>query len=506
MDAQTRTGLVEKSKKDREMTLTDQQETAIKSLTAGYGITPETQRDGGAMKVESLDPDMKSTTWGMDDFTIYPDLKAMGAMKANSTVEKYVIFTKHGRIGHSRFQPEIGVGDVNTPTMRQKTVNMKYIVDLKQQSMAINFAQTVEDARSVNEQDAMAVIAKTIEWAVFYGDADLTAEKGNDGAGLEFDGLAKLIDKHNHIDLRGQQLTPEVLNKAAVLIGRGFGVATDAYMPIGVKADFGNQFLGAQRVVLPTSDGTTAGVNVDRFLSARGNIRLNGSTIMDIDNMLDPDYIPSPQAPASVKVEAEVVADQDGQFLEEKKDKDGNVVQTAEVGVEQSYRVVATGKHGDGVPSQEVTATPANATDGVKLTISLASAQREIPDYVGIYRKDPESGVYFLIGRQALSTIDDEGKLTFVDRDAVIPATADVFVGEMKQPTISLMEFIPISLLNLAVVTTATQFAVLWAGALRLAIPKRWVQIHNVRYNLYTDNSENHLLGLNTNGYFKSGK
>jgi len=485
--------------------ITPVQEEVMKSLSAGYGITPETQTDGGALKVESLDPQIKTLTYGQDDFTIYPDLLQMGTMKANSTVEKYVLFTNHGRIGHSRFQPEIGIGDINTPKMKQKTVNMKYIVDLKQQSMAINFATTIEDARKVNEEDAMTVIGKTIEWAVFYGDADLTS--GNKGDGLEFDGLAKLIDKHNHINLHGQSLTPEVLNKAAVLIGKGFGVATDAYMPIGVKADFSNQFLGAQRVVMPTNDGYTAGVNVDRFLSARGAIRLNGSTIMDVDNMLDLDSAPNPQAPAQVSVATPVVVpDAGGEFLDEIKDAQGNVIQAKEIGVEQKYRVVATGDHGDGLPSDEVSATPTKATDGIKLTITLPAMQRQVPDYVGIYRQDPNTEVFYLIGRVAINEMDDEGNIVFTDTNAVIPGTADVFVGEMKKPTITLMEFIPISLLQLAVVTNATQFAVLWGGALRLAIPKRWVQIHNVRYNLYTDNSENHMLGLNTSGYFANTK
>lgn len=490
--------------KSKKVILSPKQEEVMKSLSAGYGITPDTQTDGGALKVESLDPQIKVLTYGQDDFTIYPDLLELGTMKANSTVEKYVIFTNHGRIGHSRFQPEIGIGDINTPKLKQKTVNMKYIVDLKQQSMAINFAATIEDARKVNEEDAMTVIGKTIEWAVFYGDADLTSQ--GEGEGLEFDGLAKLIDKHNHIDLRGQSLTPEILNKAAVLIGKGFGVATDAYMPIGVKADFGNQFLGSQRVVMPTNDGYTAGVNVDRFLSARGDIRLNGSTIMDIDNMLDLESVPNPQAPAQVKVEAEEEKSKDGRFLAGKTDENGKVLEEKEVGVAQNYRVVATGDHGDGLPSDVVTATPSAPDSAIKLTITLPAMQRAIPDYVGIYRQDPNTEVYYLIGRVAVRDMTDDGTLVFEDKDDVIPATADVFIGEMKRPTISLMEFIPISLLNLAIVTNATQFAVLWGGALRLAIPKRWVQIHNVRYNLYTDNAENHLLGLNTNGYFANTK
>ena len=225
-------------------------EEALKSaLTAGYVINPGDQVDGQALKLESLDQDIKNLTYGSNDFTILPDLLNLGVTQARSTVEQYVQFLKHGKVGHQIFQPEIGIGSVNSPDMKKQRVNLKFLVDVKQASFAIQVAATVEDAQKINEEDAMVVIGKTIEWATFFGDADLTA--GENGDGLEFDGLEKLIPASRHLDLRGGSLTPEVLNKAAVLIGKGFGVATDAYMPIGVKADFGNQFLGARRVIVP---------------------------------------------------------------------------------------------------------------------------------------------------------------------------------------------------------------------------------------------------------------
>lgn len=482
---------------DKSLHFNSDQEEAIKSaLSAGYGITPDTQPDGGALKVESLDPEIKNQTWGTNDFTIYPQLVGLGVVKANSTVEKYVTFLKHGRIGHSVFQPEIGIGSVNSPHMKQKTVNLKFLVDVKQQSFAIQYAATVEDAARINEEDALVVLGKTIEWATFYGDADLTS--GEKGEGLEFDGLEKLIDDRNKIDLRDGILTPEVLNEAAVLIGKGFGVATDAYMPIGVKADFGNQFLGAQRVIVPSQDGTTAGVNIDRFLSARGEIRLNGSTIMDLDNILDDEYQPNPQAPTAPTLKAQEQTKAGGQFLEDEKDAKGKSKYPArpvEVGATLHYKVVAVGHHGDSFPSDDVTAIPSAKDSAIKLTATLSSMQREIPDYVAFYRKAIENDDYYLVGRVATRDMNQgDGTITFTDTDARIPNTADVFVGEMRHNVISLLEFIPMSKINLAVVTTATSFAVLTSVAIALYLPRRFSMIRNVRYN---NGTENHMTGLN---------
>ena len=486
---------------DKSIKLDRNKEEALKgALQAGYGITPEAQTGGGALKVESLDADIHNLTYGENDFTILPQMLNGQTVEAKSTVEKYITFLRHGKVGHSVFQPEIGIGSVNSPDLKQKTVNMKFLVDVKQQSFAMQIAATVEDAQSINEQDAMVVIGKTIEWGIFYGDADLTS--GEKGEGLEFDGLTKLIDSRNHVDLRGGVMTPEVLNKAAILIGKGFGVATDAYMPIGVKADFGNQFLGAQRVIVPSADGTTAGVNVDQFLSARGTIRLNGSTIMDTDNILDTEFVPSPQAPAAPTATAKAVTDAGGKFLVDVLNDAGKIVKKGEVGVEQSYKFVAVGHHGDSRASDEVKATPVNATDGIELTITLSAMQREIPDYVAIYRKDPVSEDYFLIARVATRDIDaSTGALKFTDIDDKIPGTADVFVLQMAKSVISLLQFIELSKINLAVVTTATSFGILWSGALALYQPRRAVQLENVRYASNVPNSTNLTAGINEYGF-----
>ncbi|MBT9670590.1 hypothetical protein GPK34_00865 [Secundilactobacillus kimchicus] len=490
----------EELKKSRELNLNSKQEEAIKSLVAGYGYTPETQEDGGALKVESLDPQLHNLTFGSNDFTILPALFDIGVHKAQSPVEKYITFDKHGRIGHSIFQPEIGISDVNSPHIHQHTINMKYMTDVKQQSMAMSFTSTVEDAASINEQDAMIVIGKTAEWAIFYGDADMTSDQA--GTGLQFDGLQKLIPEKNHLDIRGQSLTPEVLNQAAVLIGKGFGVATDAFMPIGVKADFGNQFLGAQRVLVPTNDGTTAGVNVDHFISARGNIRLNGSTIMDADNILDLEEIPAPQAPAQPAITAaeKPNAGSEKEVFFREAEKDGDVVVApAEIGAELEYRAVAVGHHGDSFASDVAKATPTAANSAIELTVSLDSMQREIPDFVRIYRKSLVDGEFYLVGQVATRDIDTTtGAITFTDRNARIPGTADVFIGEVAQTVIQLMQFIPMTRINLAVVTTATSFVVTTAMALALYIPSRWVQVHNVRYNNIKDN---HLGGVKVQAF-----
>ncbi|ATG86318.1 major capsid protein [Lactobacillus phage LpeD] len=473
---------------------TDKAQEISKAFQAGTSITPQTQTDGAALRLESMDNNLKNTTWGRDDFTIYNDIFKQ---PVDQTVRKYVQFYKHGRVGHSLFQPEIGIGDVNTPHLDQKTVNMKFIVDTKSASLAMQLANTMSDPMQVLEMDGVENVVKTIEWAIYYGDADLTT--GQKGDGLEFDGLQKLIDKNNHIDLNGGELTPQVLNAAAIKIGKGFGTATDAYMPIGIKADFINQHLGAQRIVLPgQTGGMTTGLDIDRFLSARGNIQLHGSTIMDLDNKLDldnPDI--DDHAPLAPTFTATAVTGQNGKFHDKDVvDKQGNVLLPKEVGANLVYRVTASGQHGDSLSSDPQTVTVANPTDGVKLVISQQALNRSIPDYVTVYRQSLIEGdeEFYLVARIAGSEIQADGTIEFVDTNLRIPGTGDVFVGQINPLMISLLTFAPLAKLDLARVTTASQFAILWYGALAVYYPRRFVQIHNVMYNSPEGN-----LGFNNN-------
>lgn len=451
-----------------------------KAFEAGTGITPATQPDGAAYRLESLDPTLNISTWGDMDYTIYKDLYRQ---PVNQTVQKYTVYYSHGRTGHQMFQPEIAKLSSNEPKARQKTVNVKFLVDTKGSSFAMQWANTTVDTNTLLEISGVNTIAKAIEYATFYGDSDLAQQ---DGEGLEFDGLEKLMDEHNKVDMRGTSLTPQALNLAAVKIGRGFGVATDAYMPVNIKADFINEHLGAQRILQPNTagNGMQVGFDITRFISARGSINLHGSTIMDLDKKLDLDSTPDENAPAAPQLKASVATGTDGKFLaDDRKDKNGNVVLSKEVGKDLKYRVVAVGTH-DSLPSDVVTATPANATDSVKLTITLNRLVSAIPDYVAIYRQSdvPGDDDFWLVGRVAISKLQN-GTIEFVDNNDTIPGTGDVFVIENKPETVRYLEFAPLMKFPLAITTTATNFAMIWYGSLQLTFPRRACLLRNVLYN-----------------------
>lgn len=442
------------------------QEKLSKSFQTGYGITPETQVDAGALRREILDDQITMLTWGNNDLVFYRDV---ARRPAESTVIKYDVFLRHGKVGHSRFVREIGVASVSDPNIRQKTVTMKYISDTKNMSLASSLVNNIADPGQILTEDAISVVAKTIEWASFYGDASLTSEVG--GEGLEFDGLAKLIDADNVIDAKGAHLDEKLLNLASVKIGKGFGTATDAYMPIGVHSDFVTNILGRQMQLMQDNSGNVnSGFNVNGFYSSRGFIRLHGSTVMENELILDETLIPQPNAPQPATVKAEVKTDQKGKFTKEE-DRAG-----------LSYKVVVHSDEAESAPSEAQVATVTNATDGVELKITVNSMYQQSPQFVSIYRQGKETGMYYLIKRVALKDAQEDGSLVFVDKNETLPETADVFVGEMSPQVLHLFELLPMMKLPLAQINASITFAVLWYGALALRAPKKWARIKNVSY------------------------
>jgi hypothetical protein len=447
-------------------------EVLSKSFTTGYGITPDTQLDAAALRRELLDDEVKMLAFDNNDFTIYPTINKK---QVTSTVLQYAQFNQHGRTGHSRFVREIGVADVNDPNIRQKTVRMKFLSDTKQQTIAAGLVNNIADPMTFLTEDAIAVIAKTIEWAIFYGDAGLSDQVGDNQAGLEFDGLVNLIDqKTNVMDLRGRDLTEADLNKAAVIVGKGYGKITDAFMPIGVQAQFTNTLLDRQRVIQPSAQGGfSTGFSVNQFLSSRGPINLHGSTIMENDNVLDETRMPkqnAPLPPLDVKatVKANAVTAGKG-FREEDK------------GV-HSYKVVVWSDEAESKASPAVEATVGNLTDGIELTVTLQPMYQAKPQFITVYRQGDQTGAYFQIARIPASAMNEQNQIVFVDKNEIIPETTDVFAGEMSPQVISLLELLPMMRLPLAQMNAATTFTVLWYGALALYAPKKWVRIKNVKY------------------------
>ena len=441
-------------------------EETSKTMATGYETNPADQTGGAVLRPEELDAEITLLTYDESDLDFF---NKVPRDRVSTTAYQFAVQTDHGGAGPHRFTNEYDISSVTDPVLRKNSVHMKYISDTKRQTIANKLSAKLEDSTRLLTRDAVINIAKTIEWASFYGDSNLTADTGIEGGGIQFDGLAKLIDPDNVLDVRGEALSQEILNEAAVIVGKGYGTPTDAFMPIGVQAKFVNNYLYNQtQIVANNSNNVDLGYNVQRFNSVRGPIELHGSTIMELDNILDEKALAKNAASAPMAPKVEVaVAPGRGQFTGENDLTD------------YSYKVVVVGTDATSRPSEQVTTAVTNANDEVTLTIDVTSMYQAEPQYASVYRQGKRDGEYWLIGNVPLSALDGTS-LTFVDSNQTLPETADIFLGEMSASVISLLEFFPMTRIPLAQQDATMTFTVLWYGALALRAPRKWVQIKNV--------------------------
>lgn len=445
-------------------------DTVQKSMTTGYNIGGTDQFGGAALRREFLDDKISQLTYDSEQMIFF---NKIAKEPSRSTVAQYVVFTRHGAAGNQAFRGEGQIGKITDPNLEQRVVRMKYLSETRQVSLQSTLVDNINSTIAVQTNDAIVSLAKDIEHAALYGDASLTYQKGNIQGGLEFDGLAKLIDPANVIDANGAALSDVMLNDAAVHIAKGYGRPTDAFMPTGAKALFVNKYLDRQWASMTPGAGTqySVGFNIPSFNSVYGPIQINGSNVMENDNLLDTEALGGDGAPQAPVVTAAVATNKGGTFRDQDLKK------------KLTYVVTTSSNDAQSAASEEVVvAGVANPTDAVTLTISVKGTQVGRPQYVTIYRQGENTGMFYQIARVGLAESADGKTLTFDDTNATIPETVDVFVGEMSPDVIKLYQMLPMMQLPLAQVNAMLTWTLLWFGALALLAPKKWVHIKNVDY------------------------
>ena len=427
----------------------------------GYNVDPNSMNGFTTpLRVESLDDQVKTLTFGPEQFVFFNQISKR---PARSSVEQYVTYDRHGEIGHSMASTEGSISKITAQNFGRHTVNMKYLTTARQVTVQAGMANSIADPLQAATQDAIVSLASEIEWMSFYGDKDL--HTANDTEGLEFDGLNKLIDDANVIDLHGKVLAEADLNDAAIMISKAYGYPTDAFLPMGAKSRLISSLLARQRVFQSAgAQNLTLGFNAPQFQSVAGMINLNGSNLMENYNILDEnDPFAAGLKPAvTAEVESESKA---GKFA----DEDVKA---------QEYRVVAVSQdsHSEAVATDPVVLTA--KTDTVKLSVTIPTNYESPIEFIRVFRKS-EAGLFYEIGKVSAHEAKS-GVVSFIDDNSVIPGTVDAYVGQMTPDVIALYEWLPITRFALATLTAAYTWSFLWFGALALFAPRKWVHIKNI--------------------------
>ncbi len=437
-----------------------------KALSAGYATTPDTQVNGGAFRVESLDNSLKVLTYTNDHVKFW---KRIPKGKANNTVQEYNQLTSYGTDAGG-FLGEGELPDTQDSSYQRKASFVKFMGVTREVTHPMTLVNSAHgDVMSRMNQDGILWMLRKLENGLFWGNSKL-------GAGgteyVEFDGIDTQIVAGNTIDLAGKPLQEKHINMGAQLIVSNYGVPTDLFLPFEVYGQFAQEFYSRQRLQMPAPGSTTAGTVVDKFNTHGGAVNMEPNIFLKKTKEL-PTSASSPKAPAAPAsvTGALSLADAGAEF-----GKSGAGT--------YKYYVAAANRHGESVPKEidaPIVLTSGDLSKTVTLTVTNASSSAEAVDYLVIYRTEADGDKAYQIARVAVASANASAVTTFVDKDEVMPNTYTAFMGELSQQVVEFLQLAPMMKMDLATLAPSYRWMILLYGMPVLYAPAKWCRFRNIK-------------------------
>jgi hypothetical protein len=445
-----------------------------KALEAGYAASPETQQNGGAFRVESLENSLKVLTYTDQHVKLW---KRIPKQNATNTVEEYNQLLSYGSEGGG-FIPEGQLPDSEDSQYQRQASFVKFLGTTREVSHQMTLVNSAHgDVISRYNQDGIMWMMKKLEHGLFWGNSKL-APGGKEY--VEFDGLDNLIDPQNTIDLQGTHLEEKHINWGSQMIVENYGVPTDLFLPFEVQAQFSQEFFPKERVIMPTTEGYNAGVVVDKFQTHGGPVAFNPNIFLKKTKLMNPqaNSPKAPAQPASVAIQDLLSnASTDGRFA-------GSGAGT------YKYYVTACNRHGESAPTAagaDLTLASGDLTKSHNITITNAGTSQFPVDYFRVYRTEADGTNAYEITRIAASSAAASSQTVFNDKNAVMPNTYTAFMGEMSEQILAFKQLAPMMKMDLATLGPAYRWMILLYGVPVLYAPKKWMRFRNIKAELYNN-------------------
>ena len=251
-----------------------------KALVAGSAVNAPaafTPGDGFALRVESLENTVKSTTFRMEHIKL---LKAIAKIPAFNTVEEYNRVTSYGALSQGAFVAEGALPEETDATYERVIAAIKFMGTTRRVSHVMSLVKPAHG--NVIAQETVAgtmYLLRQIEKALFVADSTVDA--------IEFDGLERLIragaPATHVIDLRGAAINEDNLVDSALTISNApaFGMATDLHLNPTAHADLAKSFFPKARYDLMQKPDGQVGLSISGFMSPSGTVRFNSNVFLD---------------------------------------------------------------------------------------------------------------------------------------------------------------------------------------------------------------------------------
>lgn len=425
-------------------------------------------RTGGSpLIVESLENSLKVLTYTDKHVKLW---KKIPKTPAYSTVEEYNQLLSYGSDGGG-FMMEGGLPDTQDSEYKRNAAFVKFIGTTREITHPMTLVRTAHgDVIARENQNGILWMMKKVENALFWGDSSLAAD-GKEG--LQFDGLDRLIDKKNTIDIKGKDLADTDINLAAQLIIDNYGTPTDLFLPFETLSTFSQQYFPKERVIMPTQEGGyAAGLVVNHFQTHGGSVGFEPDLFLRKTEPL-PERptggLKSPTAPASIAVVVDNTVT-NGDFT-----KSGAGT--------YKYYATAVNASGESMPCAAVTLalTSDDLEKGVKFTITNSAAMAVAPDYYNVYRTEVDGNAAYRIMSVPCTSAAAGAATIGVDVNFRMPNTYTAFMGEFSPDIFTFRQLAPIMKMDLAVLSASQRWMILLYGTPVLFAPRKWCRIMNIK-------------------------
>lgn len=443
-----------------------------KALTLGSDYattTPGNLTGGNAMAMESLDATLRTVTFGMQHLRLWKDIIKEST---NQIVDQVNIQNGFGSQSSGFYS--MGSNPEESTESFVRDVNIvKYIgarASVPLNLTMINAAHGPVIARTVKSK-TVEVLSK-MERALFVADSAINP--------LEFDGIYKIIESkvadpkyksvefvgYNDgaqnspvIDVRGD-LTEDILEDAALTAINNFSFPADMYLDTSAHSKFSKGFYSRQRGGF--GEKSSAGMIVPDFQGSL-SFALKGNVF----NMPKKGAAPTSASAAPVPSAIAVAVNSASEF------------KATDAG---TYSYVVSAVYGD---DETIVSAPVSIAVAAGQQVSAVLTFLGSPIYVNVYRApknavSPAAADHQFIGRLAIQA----SATTFViDRNGQIPGAGKALLAMHDAEALSFRQLGTLMKFDLAVVTTAYQFNILLAGAVKCATPRKHVVLKNVLSN-----------------------
>lgn len=428
------------------------------------------QINGAALQVESLENSLKVLTFSDQHVKFW---KKIAKNPAYSTVEEYNQLLSYGS-QWSAFLPEGTLPETDDSEYKRQASFVKFLGTTREVTHPMTLVRSAHgDVIARENQNGILWLMKQLEHGLFWGDRSLAAP-GKEG--VQFDGLNRLIDPENVIDIKGEYLKDTDINAGAQMLIENFATPTDLFMPFETLAEFSNTFFPKERVIMPTQGaGYQAGLVVNKFQTHGGPVDFQPDLFLQKTKPLNATGVGGTKAP-TVPASATVTINTDEV--------------DAEFGITGAgtyqYSVTACNRFGESVPVSGDAAAVVTASDykkGVKIVITNATTMVVAPDYFCVYRTEKDGSQKYCIAKIPAQSVNAGGTTTFIDKNETLPNTYTAFMGEFTPEVIAFKQLAPIMKMDLAQLGPVFRWMILIYGVPQLYAPKKWMKFKNIKSN-----------------------